>query len=153
MPPREPISALDAHAGYWLRVVSNHVSHAFRRKVEAHSVTVAEWVVLRALFDSDAVNPSTLAETLGLTRGAVSKLADRLAAKGLVRCAVVKEDRRFQTLALTASGKRLVPVLAALADTNDRECFGHLSNADHDRLLAILRDLAHHHAMTSVPTD
>jgi hypothetical protein len=42
------VSQLEAHLGYWLRAVSNHVSHAFKMKVETHGVTVAEWVVLRA---------------------------------------------------------------------------------------------------------
>ncbi|MEI9903207.1 MAG: hypothetical protein WDN06_03970 [Asticcacaulis sp.] len=44
-------SHLEAHLGYWMRFVSNHVSQAFARKVEAHGVTVAEWVVLRELFE------------------------------------------------------------------------------------------------------
>lgn len=55
------------------------MSHAFSRKVQARGVTVAEWVVLRELYDGDSM-PSALAERLGLTRGAISKLADRLAA-------------------------------------------------------------------------
>ena len=59
------VSELEAHLGYWLRAVSNHVSHGFKTKVERHGVTVAEWVVLRALFERDGVNPSELATTLG----------------------------------------------------------------------------------------
>ncbi len=47
-------SALEAHLGYWMRFVSNHVLHAFRLKVESHGVTMAEWVVMRALFEEDA---------------------------------------------------------------------------------------------------
>ena len=77
-------SLLTSHMGYWLRYVSNHVSHAFARKLEGHDVTVAEWVVLRELFDGENIAPSRLAEKLGLTRGAISKLADRLIDKGLV---------------------------------------------------------------------
>ena len=46
------VSDLTAHLGYWLRYVSNHVSHAFARKVEARGVTVAEWVLLRQLLES-----------------------------------------------------------------------------------------------------
>ena len=40
-------STLEAHVGYWLRFVSNHVSQAFRRKVEARGVSVSEWVAMR----------------------------------------------------------------------------------------------------------
>ena len=56
-------STLEDHAGYWLRYVSNHVSHAFARKVEAQGVTVAEWVLLREMFNTGAANPSQLADT------------------------------------------------------------------------------------------
>ena len=78
------ISSLDSHLGYWLRYVSNHVSHAFAAKLAARDVTVAEWVLLRALWDEDPVAPSRLAETMGMTRGGITKLAGRLIAKGLV---------------------------------------------------------------------
>ena len=55
-------SDLETHLGYWLRFVSNHVSHAFSLKLQARDVTVAEWVVLRDLFDGDGVPPSLLAD-------------------------------------------------------------------------------------------
>ncbi|MFO0919203.1 MAG: helix-turn-helix domain-containing protein [Planctomycetaceae bacterium] len=71
-------STLETHAGYWLRYVSNHVSHAFAKKVEAQGVTVAEWVLLRQMFDTPAANPSQLAAAIGMTRGAISKLVERL---------------------------------------------------------------------------
>lgn len=144
---------LEAHVGFWLRFVSNHVSHAFKRRVEAHGVTVAEWVVLRALFDADRANPSEIARTLGLTRGAVSKLVDRLAAKRLVTCHVEPADRRYQTLRLTAAGRTLVPVLAALADDNDAAFFGHLGAAERAQLMAVLKDIVHRHGLQDVPVD
>ncbi|MEI9903824.1 MAG: MarR family transcriptional regulator [Asticcacaulis sp.] len=77
-------SKLSAHLGYWLRFVSNHVSHGFALAVEAQGVTVAEWVVLRQLFDHGAMPPSRIADELGMTRGAITKLADRLLAKALI---------------------------------------------------------------------
>src|ERR1700722_6885555 len=109
------VSSLESHTGFWRRFVSNRVSHAFKLKVEAHGVTVAEWVVLRALFDADNVNPSEIAERLGMTGGAISKLVDRVVAKRLVKCTAGKGDRRFQCLVLTHAGRKLVPILAALA--------------------------------------
>ena len=115
------ISALDAHLGYWLRLVSNHVSHAFSQKVAECHVTVAEWVVLRRLLDDESAAPSRIAAELQMTRGAISKLVDRLAAKRLVtRTKGEGEDRRFQEVALTEAGRALVPELAALADANDK---------------------------------
>jgi DNA-binding MarR family transcriptional regulator len=99
------------------------VSGTGRRSLEAQGVSVAEWVVLRALFDEDAVAPSQLAVRLGITRGSVSKLIDRLAAKSPVRKTPSTRDRRYQAVALTAAGRTLVPTLAVLADENDRAIY------------------------------
>jgi DNA-binding MarR family transcriptional regulator len=146
-------SNLESHLGYWLRFVSNHVSHAFRLKVERHGVTVAEWVVLRTLFDIDAIYPSRVADKIGMTRGAVSKLVERLSAKRLVICRAANGDRRFQTIALSASGRKLVPLLAALADQNDREFFGHLNAREENNLLAVLKNIVQNRGLNAVPVD
>lgn len=146
-------SNLESHLGYWFRFVSNHVSHAFCLKVEKRGVTVAEWVVMRALFDTGGVNPSEIADRIGLTRGAVSKLVERLVRKDLVICRAEKKDRRYQRVALTDSGRKLVPVLAGLADENDREFFGHLRVAERANLTALLRDIVDRQGLKDVPVD
>ncbi len=145
------LSTLEDHAGYWLRYVSNHVSQAFARKVEAHGVTVAEWVILRQMFGAGKANPSQLADTVGLTRGAVSKLVERLCRKQLAVRSSSDGDRRYQTIELTAAGKRLVPVLAQLADENDREFFGHLKPEAITSLVGLLQDIVRRHEWKDVP--
>jgi DNA-binding MarR family transcriptional regulator len=146
------VSPLKAHLGYWLRFVSNHVSHAFSRKVLSQGVTVAEWVVLRELFDQDAMAPSGLAARLGLTRGAVSKLIDRLADKALVHKAAGEGDRRYLSVGLTKKGHALVPKLAALADQNDDEFFGDLSPAERKKLSSVMQRIVQGRGLTQVPT-
>jgi MarR family transcriptional regulator, transcriptional regulator for hemolysin len=78
-----------------MRLVSNNVSHASARKLDASGVTVAEWVVLREMYaGDDTTSPSAVAELTGLTRGAVSKLISRLFEKGLVSRKESAGDRR-----------------------------------------------------------
>jgi DNA-binding MarR family transcriptional regulator len=153
MPKSPVISSLETHLGYWLRFVSNQVSHAFKMKVEARGVTVAEWVIMRALLDVEGINPSELAEKIGLTRGAVSKLVDRLASKRFVSCRAEKVDRRYQTVALTESGRKLVPVLAELADQNDAEFFGQLGDKQRSGLIALLKNIVRERELKVVPVD
>lgn len=148
-----PASPLDTHLGYWLRLVSNHVSRRFAARVEAAGVTVAEWVVLRALFDHEALPPSALADTLGLSRGAISKLADRLEKKSLLARAANASDGRSHALRLTDAGRALVPTLAALADDNDAAFFAALSPAERAALETILRTLAGRHDLKQSPID
>ena len=153
MPSSSNASDLTSHLGYWLRYVSNHVSQAFARKVEAHGVTVAEWVLMRQLLDSEAVAPSRLAERMGMTRGAISRLADRLIAKSLVVRVADPDDGRAQTLSLTPAGRALVPELAALADANDAEFFDHLTSKERAALLRTLREIVDQRGLGSMPVD
>jgi DNA-binding MarR family transcriptional regulator len=151
--PPVGVSPLETHLGYWLRFVSNQVSHSFNLKLAERGVTVAEWVVLRELFECEAVAPSVLAERIGMTRGAISKLADRLEAKTLLKRTMSDEDGRYQALAMTAKGRSLLPKLAALADENDAAFFGHLTAAERDRIKSVMRDIVRRHGLKSVPVD
>jgi DNA-binding MarR family transcriptional regulator len=142
---------LTAHIGFWLRYVSNHVSQAFAQKLAGRDVTVAEWVVMRELFGAEAVAPSFLAARMGITRGAITKLADRLIAKALVIRAASTTDGRAQTLSLTAKARRLVPELAKLADQNETEFFSHLKRAEREELLRILKGVVARRALKTIP--
>ncbi len=151
MPP--PVPELTAHLGFWLRQVSNHVSHAFARKLAAKNVTVAEWALMRVLYAAEPTPPSQLAERMGLTRGAVTKLADRLIAKGLVVRKANPEDGRSQTLCLTPGGTDFVPELAILADRNEAECFAHLPPDERRFLERLLKETVGRLGLTAMPMD
>lgn len=146
-------SDLTAHIGYWLRMVSNAVSQDFARKVAGEGVTVAEWTFLRALYDGEAMAPSVLADRMGMTRGAISKLADRLVEKGLIDRVDNLDDRRAHSLSLTAAGRQKIPVLAALADRNDAEYFSVLSAEERSTLDHLLKTLAEKRGLKTVPVD
>jgi DNA-binding MarR family transcriptional regulator len=146
------VSDLRSHTGFWLRFVSNHVSQSFARKLVGSGVTVAEWVVLREMFDASATSPSALAAATGLTRGAISKLIDRLVQKDLVSRAEAADDRRFQDVRLTPAGRTMVPKLAALADQNDHEFFSQLPVGERERLVATLKKLVATNKLTQIPT-
>ena len=146
-------SNLKSHAGFWLRFVSNHVSHAFARKLHARGVKVAEWVVLREIYERDEMSPSVLADFMGVTRGAASKLVDRLFERKLITRKGRDDDRRFQSIRLTGVGRRLVPALAKIADQNDKEYFEPLSKRERKALTAILKKLVRSHGLHTLPTE
>lgn len=146
-------SNLESHLGYWLRLVSNHVSESFRRKVEAQGVSVSEWVALRMLYDAEPMTPGALATSMAMTKGAVSKIVARLDSAGYLRREGDPRDRRAHRLSLTRRGRAVVPKLARLADKNDRQFFGALSPQDHARLQMLLQELARMNGITSVPVD
>ena len=147
------VSDLTDHTGYWLRLVSNHVSNAFARRLDAEEVTVAEWVVLRILFDVDQLAPSKLAARMSMTRGAISKLADRLMAKRLIERTESSEDGRAHTLKLTKHGKAVVPRLAKLADANDAAFFEVLTESERATLMRTLEKIVNHHNLNDIPIE
>lgn len=147
------VSDLKMHAGFWLRFVSNHVSHCFARKLIASGVTVAEWVVMREMLDDEEISPGVLAQRIGMTRGGVSKLVDRLVSKRLVTRRDRSDDRRFQSIALTGAARRLVPQLAALADQNDEEFFRPLLARERTALIATMKKLVDAHGLKKLPTE
>ena len=146
-------SKLTDHTGYWMRMVSNAVSQEFARKVSGEDVTVAEWSFMRALYEREPTPPSVLAERMGMTKGAISKLAERLTAKGLVAREESPDDKRAHSLSLTTGGRTKIPVLASLADQNDAEFFGVLTKEEHEALDGILKVLAERRELKATPVE
>lgn len=144
-------SQLETHLGYWLRKVSNAVSGSFARSLQARQTSVAEWVVLCHLHDRKQATPGELAEALTMTRGAISKVIDKLQAKEWIRSRIKPEDNRVQMLSLTAAGRRVVPQLAEIADHNDGRFFAFLNTEERQRLRDLLIKLANHHQISDVP--
>lgn len=146
------VSTLEDHLGFWLRYVSNHVSDRFAKLLDAHDVSGSEWVALRALYGRSATTHANIIEALGMTKGAASKVLTRLEGKGLAHRSQAGADSRGQSLELTAKGKKLVPLLAALADDNDAHFFGHLSHEEAGALLRQMKDIVGRQKLKQVPT-
>jgi DNA-binding MarR family transcriptional regulator len=149
----QPASELKDHLGYWLRYVSNHVSQAFAAKVAERGVSVAEWVLLRLLYPAEQLSPSQLASELGMTKGAITKIVDRLVDRKLVLRRAHRDDGRAQTVSLTSHGAKLVPALAKLADENDAHYFSQLTAAERSSLRRLLQKLVKSADMTTIPVD
>ncbi|GAA0741529.1 MarR family winged helix-turn-helix transcriptional regulator [Ideonella azotifigens] len=149
--PAASPSPLAAHLGFWLRFVSNHVSTRFQQLLEAKGVSVTEWVALRTLWSRSETRHAELIRSLGMTKGAASKVVSRLEEKGLAERQLVGGSAREQSLVLTRAGKALVPQLAALADANDEHFFGHLSPKDRLDLMAAMQALVQQHQLKDIP--
>lgn len=142
---------LEHHVGFWLRFVSNHVSGAFQRRLEAYGVTVAEWVTLRSIRSLGSCSLAELAERMGSDPSTVSRLVERVLKKGLAARTPVSGDRRRVRIELTRKGGSLVPRLAREADANDELYFGHLSRKERASLSALMQGLVRKHQWKDKP--
>lgn len=144
---------LEDHLGYLLRRVSNQVSGEFERALRARSISVAEWVVLSRVGSKRGITSGELANELNLTRGAISKIVEKLEAKGLISRSSVEDDARVKKLFLTGNGNELLPQLVQIADDNDRRFFDGLSSSEKKALRRLLQKLAETNRISDVPID
>lgn len=133
-------SNLEDHLGYWLRCLSNFVSRNFEAKLSEHSISVAQWVVLRTLFGNDGVTLNQAAQLVGVDKSSLSRMVERLVQRDLIH-RTEGNDRRSIELTLTSTGKKLVPELAKLADENDDFFFKTLNNKQRKDLLLTIQGL------------
>lgn len=139
------LSNLEDHLGYWLRKLSNRISGSFAARLEKHGVSVANWVVLRILYEHESLPLKDIVAQVGLDQGALSRMVERLMVRGLVVRRVSPNSRREVAISLTAQGRKLVPKLAQEADENDRVFFKQLSAKQRAELLAMVQTLVSQH--------
>jgi DNA-binding MarR family transcriptional regulator len=134
-------AALTDHLGYWLRKLSNTVSSSFAERLAHHDVSVPQWVVLRVLYDHEALSLKDIVAAVEVDQGSLSRMVDRLIARDWVRRSVDGTDRRAVAISLTASGRRLVPRLAKEADRNETAFFSGLSESESRAFLRTIHKL------------
>jgi DNA-binding MarR family transcriptional regulator len=133
----------DTNLADLLRTAAGAAHLALSRAVLPHGVTAAEWTLLRELRAAGAVPQARLAKRLGMTRGAISKLVDRLVAKRLlVRGRGGGGDQRVQIIGLTGMGALLVPKLAIVASDVEAALFADLPAGGRGILVAALQRVA-----------
>ena len=133
-------SSLDEHLGYWLRCLSNFVSHTFAERLEAQGISVEQWVVLRTLYDNQGATLNEAARLVGVDKSTLSRMVERLVQKGLATRSEGR-DRRSVGLALTAAGKKMVLQSGKLADENDEAFFHTLSSRQREEFLSTIKQL------------
>jgi DNA-binding MarR family transcriptional regulator len=147
------IADIDAYLGYWLRFVSNQVTNAFQQKLAKEGATVAEWLILRFLWSHAPCSLTKLSEVMGVDKGSISRLTDRLEKRCLIKRNTNLKDRRFYSIELTPEGHALVPKLAKIADENDSDFFNHLSSQQFKDVMSFLKDMVQRYHFSHKPLD
>lgn len=91
--------------GYLMRRIISLVGHTVERELEPTGLTNAQWVPLLKLQMGLASTVAELARECDLDAGSMTRLLDRLEAKGLVARSRSVDDRRVVNLELTEAGR------------------------------------------------
>lgn len=94
----------DDSVGYLMRRVLVAITQAADRRLEPDGLTHTQWGPLFMLRNSRASTVAELARELQTDPGAMTRLLDRLEAKGLCRRERSTDDRRVVRIALTPEG-------------------------------------------------
>lgn len=103
----DDVLALERQVCFALAVASRTVNAVYRPLLEPLGLTHPQYLVMLALWDTDARSLRSLSETLALDPGTLSPLVKRLEAEGYVSRTRDPQDERVLRVALTAAGKAL----------------------------------------------
>jgi DNA-binding MarR family transcriptional regulator len=99
--------------GRLLSRVKMEMHDALERELAPHDITAAQFVILMNLSSGEVDSASKLCKGVSYDPGAMTRMLDRLEAKGLIRRVRCGDDRRKVILELTAEGKAVYPKLVA----------------------------------------
>ncbi len=115
---------------YWLHRLSRSVLARFDERLSKLGVTVAQFKVMLVIYRAGGTTPYNLSEYIDVDKGAITRIIDRLVAKGQVVRRTIPGDRRLVSLELTRSGASLIKILMKIADEEDNSWLRVLSLAE-----------------------
>jgi DNA-binding MarR family transcriptional regulator len=118
------------------------IKRAFRAEFEKRAaeldITKPQYHVLSRLWKGDGIATSVIARDICITVSTMTGVLDRLEAKGYIRRAPSKTDRRAVEIWLTTQGQSVKkPLMKIIADIN-RKAFDGFSEAQQQRFLNAL---------------
>ena len=104
-------------------------------------VTPAQWAILELCYRGEANTVSALDRMIPIDQGAISRQADKLKSKGLIRRQRLIRDRRTVRLDLTEEGRELVPKLARCVQANNVNFLRGMSEEEQTALIDVIQKL------------
>ena len=126
----QPIYAIETFRpsqgiGAYIGRARRTIVEAIDQELAPLGISHAQWIVVLLLGDGAAATAAELCKILIYNPGAMTRLLDRLAKKGVLRRVRTRDDRRTVRLELTAEGRKLYPrILEALVQVFNRLLHG-----------------------------
>lgn len=124
--------------GMQLRRIVTQLVATVDRRMEPLGLTDAQWRPLLCLLHGSPATATELARRCGLDTGGLTRLVDRLIAKGLCARERSDIDRRVVWISLTAEGRRTAEQLPAMLAVVQQELLHGIDSEDEARLRALL---------------
>lgn len=131
--------AAQESVGYLMRRTVAVMALEIERRMEPYGLTNAQWMPLFKLHMGHASTVAELARSCEMDAGAMTRLLDRLEAKGLVRRTRSPQDRRVVNLELTADGREAAKTVPEVLSTLQNQCLAGFTEDEWQTLKGLLR--------------
>lgn len=129
----------DESIGYLMRKTVLRLGQEVERQMEPNALTNAQWVPLLKLYLGHASTAAELARECELDAGAMTRLLDRVEAKGLCRRERSSEDRRVVNLELTDEGREAAREIPVVLSRIQNACLAGFTHEEWQTLKGYLR--------------
>jgi DNA-binding MarR family transcriptional regulator len=129
-----------------LAQASHLISGEFHRIVTSKGFTVSDWRVLASLDGAEPMSIGTLARVTTMKQPTLTRVVDRLQARGHVRRIAHETDRRVTLIEITAAGDKLVAGLIDLAKEHEHRVLEPFGLARSNELKKTLKQMIEMHA-------
>ncbi|MCC6948254.1 MAG: winged helix-turn-helix transcriptional regulator [Bradyrhizobiaceae bacterium] len=127
--------------GHLIRRLQQIAVAVFLSKTEGFDITPVQYSALLALNNHPGIDQTTLMQIIAFDRSTIGEVIGRLAAKGLVKRAVGKTDRRTKHLEITPAGRRLLASIRPINEDVQKTILAPLSPAERRQFVQIARKL------------
>ncbi|WP_434033054.1 MarR family winged helix-turn-helix transcriptional regulator [Cupriavidus sp. a3] len=124
--------------GYLVTEVRNHLLAGIERELLPLQITAAQFVVLNSIVSGKGRTLSEFCKLLGYDSGAMTRLLDRIEAKGIIRRVDNPADRRSYIVELTEQGKAVFPQARQGTESAFRSMLSGFSETDAETLRGLL---------------
>lgn len=137
--PAQAPFQIEANIGYQLRRIVGLLGGEITQRMEPLGLTDAQWKPLLRLHIRQEGTVAALARGCHLDAGGMTRLLDRLEAKGLCERIRSVQDRRVVHIELTPQGRAIAAQIPATLVGLQQIALQGFSDAEHEQLQAFLR--------------
>jgi len=123
---------------YRMRRITVALAAQVEQALEPCGLTYAQWIPIYKLRYTSVTTAAELARECFLDAGSMTRMLDRLEAKGFVRRVRSQEDRRVVKLDLTAQGRETAEKIPAVLCQVQNACLRGFDRAELDTLAGLL---------------
>ncbi len=110
------IKSFESHLGFLIYDLARYYRIAFDKKMASYGLTRSQWFTLGYVYREEGISQTKLAELLGIGKGTVGGLIDRMETNEWVKRRPDPKDRRTNLVYLTKKSRAKVSEIMKLAD-------------------------------------